>query len=224
MRYIIPILWVTIASGLPSYGYKLDPWKIKTVTSQVSTSFNDVELELSVVTKKDAGIRATVFSPSGSHDAIILFDNKDIYFTRREGTKPEAYIQLSRRQAAENLFQMLALNPWLHFPDGKLNLDCPALDSYIIVFDYILKDNHLLPTTMYLFELADEKKNLISTIKFVDFFTEHTNLLQPKLLRVTDHTNQLTGKVTVKNFTYNLGIGDYIFDAHEAANPGMAEP
>jgi hypothetical protein len=58
----------------------------------------------------------------------------------------------------------------------------------------------------------------------VDFFTEHTNLLQPKLLRVTDHTNQLTGKVTVKNFTYNLGIGDYIFDAHEAANPGMAEP
>lgn len=224
MRFIVLFFWLFTLLCHPGIGYPLKAWKIKTVTNHVTTHFNDIELELSVVTKKNAGIRATVFSPSQKDDALILFDEKEVYLSKKSGINTKAYTKLSGQEAAENLFQMLALNPWIHFPDGKLKYNSPALEDYLIVFDYILKDKNVKPTEMRLYEMAPVKDKLISTIRFVEFFSPDTNLFQPKTLLVLDQANQISGEVHIKNYNYNLGLGDFLFKVPGAPKTALTGP
>ncbi len=212
MRFIVLITWLAVLACYSTNGYPLKAWKIKTVTNQVTTRFNGIELELSVITKKDAGIRATVFSPTQKPDALILFDEKELYLSSKNGIHPEVYTKLSGQEAAENLFQMLALNPWLHFPNGELELRSPILDEYRIVLEHNLDNSHLEPIQMHLYHTVAEEPNLLSTIEFVDFFKDSGPQLQPKTLRVTDHTASTVGKVHIKNFAYNKGVADYLFE------------
>lgn len=224
MRFIVLVTWLAILACHSTKAYPLQAWKIKTVTNQVTTRFNGIELELLVVTKKDAGIRATVFSPTQKPDALILFDEKELYLSSKNGIDPVVYTKLTGQEAAENLFQMLALNPWIYFPEGRLKHECPALEDYLIVFNYILKEDTVKPTEMRLYQMAPVKDKLVSTIRFVEFFSSRTNLFQPKILLVTDHTKQTSGEVHIKNFTYNLGLGDFLFEAQEASGSSLNEP
>ena len=224
MRFIVLFFWLFTLLCHSGIGYPLKAREIKTITNHVTTRFNGIELELSVVTKKDAGIRVTVFSPSQKHAALILFDEKEVYLSKRSGIDTKAYTKLSGQEAAENLFQMLALNPWIHFPDGKLKYNSPALEDYRIVFDYILKDKNVKPTGMRLYEMAPAKDKLISTIRFVEFFSQNINLFQPKTLLVLDQVNQRSGEVHIKNYNYNQGLGDFLFNVHRASETALTGP
>lgn len=224
MRSTILLTWLAVLAGFEDPSIGDSSGQYTTVANHVTTRFSNIELELFVITKKDAGIRVTIFSPKQEPDALIIFDEKELYLSSKDGVHPEVTTKLSGLEAAENLFQMLALNPWIHFPEGKLKHECPVLEDYTIVFDYTLENEIFKPIEMRLYQIDPMKDKLVSTIRFVEFFSSSANLFQPKILQVIDHRKQISGEVFVKNFTYNLSLSDFLFDAQKASGSHLNKP
>jgi len=201
-------LLLACTSGI---AYPLRRINVESITNTVHTHFNGMEMKLNVMTKKQRGIRATVFSKNGKENAVLIFDQRELYQFKKEPTEAPIYRRVTGREAAENLFQMLALNPWFHFPRGTLALRCDLLDHFEIVYHCDMENQDTYPLEMHLYHTADAEPILLSTIEFVDFFSDSAPLHQPKTLRVTDHSMQTVGMVEVENFAYNKGVADYLF-------------
>ena len=201
-----------IMSLVPVLANPLRPFAIHSISNTVSTHFDGITVELNVITKKKAGIRAKIFASNRNQDAVLIFDQRELFLTKQAQFQEGTYEKISGREAAVNLFQMLALNPWLHFPNGELELRSPILNEYRIVMEHNLDNSHLEPIQMHLYHTVAEEPDLLSTIEFVDFFKDSGPQLQPKTLRVTDHTASSVGKVHIKSFAYNKGVADYLFE------------
>ena len=209
------ILWGLLSSCAPLFANPLKPLVVESITNAICTHFNGVELEVKLITKKKKGIRASIFSEDGVANSVLIFDQHKLYLLTKDGYKKLRSKEIFDREAAENLFQMLALNPWLHFPDGTLALRSPILDHFHIIYDCDRDYEYPKPRQMQLYATGANESTLLSTIEFINFFDENTPYLQPKTLRVTDHTTETIGTVEVENFSYNEGLADYLFQSPE---------
>lgn len=206
------LLCVTTLLGLVSNANPLSPSKVESITSYVRTESNGVALDLKIVTKKNKGIRTTLVSPDGNSRAVLIFNQETLYLHQERGLEQAYSGRLTGREAAENIFQMLAINPCYHFLSEAPVLRTTILNHYEIILDRETHHEFLMPKRLLLYKGTSTEGELLSTIEFIDFFPSKIPFYQPKTLQVINHSNQTKDQVQVKSFSYNLGLANYLFE------------
>ena len=199
------------------------PRSIDSIRIHATTITENSELPLALVTKRDAGIRATIHTAGKLTRAVVLFDGNKIHLIQ-ELTEAGSIKELNGDHAAENLFEMLAINPDFHFQSEKLSYQTSILNGYKIE---LLRDEIVTPTGIEqqpteanLYIKNDSKLKLLRTIQYIEFFPqEDSPFHQPKRITFTDHTNASSGEIIINEVSYNSGIPDFIFELPKPLQP-----
>jgi hypothetical protein len=216
------ILLLILANSI-SHGAVKRPRSIDSIRIHATTITENSKLPLTLVTKRDAGIRATIHTPTKLTRAVVLFDGDKIHLIQ-ELTEKGSVKELNRDQAAENLFEMLMITPEFHFGLEKLGHQTSILDQYKVE----LLCNEIATPTGYeqqpsvanLYIKTDSQLKLLRTIKYIEFFTKKDSpYYQPKKITFTDHTNASSGEIIINDVSYNSGIPDFIFELPKSIKP-----
>ncbi len=185
---------------------------IDSIRVHATTITNNIELPLTVITKRKAGIRATIQPPQSQRRAVVLFNNDNIYLiTALDKDHVEV---LAADDAAKNLFEMLTLHPDFHFRTKELGYRTSILEDYTINIkrDRLLENETLgKPLSAELYRKSDGK--LIRSIEYLDFFpARYVDYYQPQIIHFTDHEAALEGVITLDTVAYNVGAANFIFE------------
>jgi|TARA_B110000908_G_scaffold172198_1_gene238291 hypothetical protein len=215
----ILLLLLILASSI-SHGAGTRPRSIDSIRIHATTITENSKLPLTLVTKRDAGIRATIHIPGKLTRAVVLFDGDKIHLIQ-ELTEEGSIKELNGNDAAVNLFEMLMITPEFHFNSEELGYQTSILDQYKVELlrDEIATpaDNEQQPSVANLYIKTDSQLKLLRTIKYIDFFKKKDSpYYQPKKITFTDHTNASSGEIIINEVSYNSGIPDFIFKLPES--------
>lgn len=178
-------------------------------------------LDMVVSTKKQKFIRASIFNPTKTAGATIVYNDKKIQ-THEESGSESSLRMLSGEDAAGNLFDLLALNPEYHFSkDDSFNLKIPVFDGYRL--ELLKEDTPIAgtdryrPKKMLLYEVGDTDDSLIRSIEYISYFEMIEPYLLPKEIKFIDESTGETGRITVQKVEYNVGLPDFLFRIREPA-------
>lgn len=177
---------------------------------------NDTELNLIVFTKGQKLIRASMHPANKSHGAVIAYDGQ-IVKVQEEIVDVYPTKVLEGEDAADNLFDLIALNPEYHFRkrDG-FNLEAQVLQGFRIEIqrkEYPIAGTEIYkPISLKLYKVSDSSETLIRSAQYDHFFKDKKPYLQPKALTFTDETNGEKGKIIVESVEYNAGLPDFLFE------------
>ena len=216
------ILLLILASSI-SHGTGTRPRSIDSIRIHATNITENSKLPLTLVTKRDAGIRATVHIPGKLTRAVVLFDGDKIHLIQ-ELTEEGSIQELNGNDAAVNLFEMLMITPEFHFNSEELGYQTSILDQYKVE---LLRDeiatptgNEQQPSVANLYIKTDSQLKLLRTIKYVEFFKKRDSpYYQPKKIKFTDHTNTSSGEIIINEVSYNSGIPDFIFKLPKSIQP-----
>jgi len=218
----ILLLLLILASSI-SHGAGTRPRSIDSIRIHATTITENSKLPLTLVTKRDAGIRATIHIPGKLTRAVVLFDGDKIHLIQ-ELTEEGSIKELNGNVAAVNLFEMLMITPEFHFNSEELGYQTSILDQYKVELlrDEIATpaDNKQQPSVANLYIKTDSQLKLLRTIKYIDFFKKKDSpYYQPKKITFTDHTNASSGEIIINEVSYNSGIPDFIFKLPKSIQP-----
>jgi len=218
----ILLLLLILASSI-SHGAGTRPRSIDSIRIHATTITENSKLPLTLVTKRDAGIRATIHIPGKLTRAVVLFDGDKIHLIQ-ELTEEGSIKELNGNDAAVNLFEMLMITPEFHFNSEELGYQTSILDQYKVELlrDEIATpaDNKQQPSVANLYIKTDSQLKLLRTIKYIDFFKKKDSpYYQPKKITFTDHTNASSGEIIINEVSYNSGIPDFIFKLPKSIQP-----
>lgn len=218
----ILLLLLILASSI-SHGAGTRPRSIDSIRIHATTITENSKLPLTLVTKRDAGIRATIHIPGKLTRAVVLFDGDKIHLIQ-ELTEEGSIKELNGNDAAVNLFEMLMITPEFHFNSEELGYQTSILDQYKVELlrDEIATpaDNEQQPSVANLYIKTDSQLKLLRTIKYIDFFKKKDSpYYQPKKITFTDHTNASSGEIIINEVSYNSGIPDFIFKLPKSIQP-----
>jgi hypothetical protein len=216
------LLLLLLASSI-SHGAGSRPRSIDSIRIHATTITENSKLPLTLVTKRDAGIRATIHIPGKLTRAVVLFDGNKIHLIQ-EFTEEGSIKELNGDDAAGNLFEMLMINPDINFKLDEISYQTSILDGYKIE---LLRDEiatpagiEQQPSVANLYIETDSQLKLLRTIQYIEFFKkEDSPYYQPKKITFTDHTNSSSGEIIINEVSYNSGIPDFIFELPKSLQP-----
>ena len=218
----ILLLLLILASSI-SHGAGTRPRSIDSIRIHATTITENSKLPLTLVTKRHAGIRATIHIPGKLTRAVVLFDGDKIHLIQ-ELTEEGSIKELNGNDAAVNLFEMLMITPEFHFNSEELGYQTSILDQYKVE---LLRDeiatpagNEQQPSVANLYIKTDSQLKLLRTIKYIEFFKKKDSpYYQPKKITFTDHTTASSGEIIINEVSYNSGIPDFIFKLPKSIQP-----
>jgi outer membrane lipoprotein-sorting protein len=181
-----------------------------------------IPLQMSISTKEQKYIRASIHTPTKTAGATIVFNGKKVVILEKV-TQESTSRLLSGEEAAANLFDLIALNPDYHYSASNgFDFKIPVFEGYYIELqrevEPIRETNRYMPTKMILHEVGESGNTLIRSIKYLSFFDEIDPYLQPKEIVFTDESNGETGRITIQKIEYNVGLPDFLFEIDDAPN------
>jgi hypothetical protein len=192
----------------------------ESIRLHASMSMGDGHLSLTLLTKGQHKLRASIQDPQHKSKVHITYNQEQLW------TKPfihgsESARKLEGTEAAENLLDLLALNPQFHFKqrDG-FNLSSSALKGYKVEYTQSEKPyketNKHVPESLKLFDISKDEPRLIRSIRYISFQKSTTPFVRPKELVLTDETTSESGTIIINEVSYNSGIPDFIFKLPES--------
>ena len=214
MNKVFSIILVAI---IANYGDLAAKQKSDFIRLHGTIESQGVQLNLSVATKEQDAIRATI-SNSDKSIVLQLIHNEEGFFSRSRTPDSKATTRkLSGDEAAGNLMDLLSLNPDYHFRTvNGFNLEPMTSEGY--TFEFKRSKTEIEGTEIYppvhlrLFRDENNRNKLIRSIEFIDFHPHTYPYLQPKTLKFTDETSGETGYIKINKVEYNPGLPDFLFD------------
>ena len=184
-----------------------------------SMAMGDAKLSLTLVTKGQNKLRATI---QGEHHQarVHITYNQEQLWTKQSINGSESIRKLEGKEGAENLLDLLAINPEFHFKEKDgFNLNCAVFQGYKVEYTQSEKpykdtDKHI-PESLTLFEIRDGESRLIRSIRYISFQKETTPFIQPKELSLIDELTGEIVKIVIHKTDYNTPLPDFLFKLSE---------
>jgi hypothetical protein len=185
---------------------------------------NGRALNLTQVVKGQDLIRASIMAPVGSTSVTVYFNNKKIYLEEDLPDK-KSLRELSGEDAAAYLLDLLALNPAYHFhPEKGFNLQHPLFAGFSLEIKRTEPpegaepvepgdpDKEVRPIEyVRLIDLSLARNPIIRTIRYLENFPAGKHGQTPRKIAFIDDTTGQGGTITLKEFHYNVGLADFLF-------------
>jgi hypothetical protein len=192
----------------------------ESIRLHASMSMGDGHLSLTLLTKGQHRLRASI-QDQQHKSKVHIIHNQEQLWTKQFINGSESIRKLEGTEAAENLLDLLALNPQFHFKqrDG-FNLSSSVLEGYKVEYTQSEKPcketNKHLPESLELFDISKDEPRLIRRIRYISFQKATTPFIQPKELVLTDERTGESGTIIISEVSYNAGIPDFIFKLPES--------
>ncbi|MDG1241258.1 MAG: hypothetical protein P8P52_01725 [Opitutae bacterium] len=185
-------------------------------------SMGETNLNLTLITKGQNKLRATIRGKNHLTRAHIIHNQEQLW-TKNSINGQESVRQLEGKNAAENLLDLLALNPEFHFKDRNgFDLSSPIFEGYSIEYTQSEKPNlntgKCTPKALQLSEITDGEAHLIRSIRYISFQKKTTPFIQPKELTLTDEITGEIGKIVIHKVVYNTPLANFLFELPKVTN------
>lgn len=179
-------------------------------------------LNLSQATKGQDRIRASVQAPDGQTAVTIYFADNKIVLAENLPEK-QSVRELTGSDAAGYLLDLLALNPEYHFrPVRGFDLAHPVFESFSLNIQRVEAPAVSRPSSaaeapqlvkqIQLIDRSGGNETVIRTVRYLERFPEGAHGWNPQKIEFLDNTTGKIGIVTLKEYKYNAGLLDFIFE------------